>query len=139
MMTATKPSSEQIKKMRSEFPPNSKVMAIKVRDVDVGETGFVCSVYENGNVLVAWSSGRLGEVQYLEEQIRVLGDGTCILGRVASYQQGSCGEGTCRDCGWNSIIAEKRKEMIRAGLMVDRKDGTKMLKVRKKGGRERII
>ena len=127
------PTKEQLVNLKNTYQRGVKVMASEVDDVKFGTMGFVCSVYENGNILVAWESGVVGEVKYRKDKIMIAGNAWCTLGRKHGFEEGSCNCGIlCSECGWNNEIAEKRKEMIRAGMMVKRTDGTRMLKVPRK-------
>lgn len=125
-------SEDELKNLKDKYKVGSRVMAVNVQHIKSGEVGVVGEVKDNGNILIFWLNGIVSDVQYQVEEIHAIREKGCILGRKTSFMNGKC-EGSiyCDVCGWNYEVAERRKMMIRNGLMEKDKRGITKLVVSK--------
>lgn len=105
------------------FPVGAQVESINVKGIKSGLKGEVQGVKANGRISVMWVNGEITDVEFGNESIKCVADGICMIHE-------KCDAKNCSSCGWNSKVAQKRREQIERGEMKKGQDGIMRLVVR---------
>ena len=134
LIKAGRISPKELEELKARCKKGGRVIAGNVEHIRPGESGTIGEVKDNGNILVFWNNGIVNDVRYLEDEVYLVAESGCILGRSTAFREGHCeGRQRCETCGWNYEIAEKRKMMIQMGEMKKDKNGVKKLVIGESG------
>lgn len=117
-----------LESLRKKYANGTKVEAIRVEGIPRGIRGVVMDVRDNGDLVVGWSTGEEGIVEYENECVKAVAEGSCLLGHVMGW----CGGEECIECGWNVRVNQARVKRIHNNEMVEDENGVKKLVIEKK-------